>query len=107
MNIDNVPYNLDWGPVTPDGYDRGKNEALWIVNFNLSTKEQIFRVTNFLIGEIVWAKLNLPDGCIERIIIDISGQRIGLEELRNIKLAIEREVGEKSPGHFIIQFKGD
>ena len=107
MNIDNVPYNLDWGPVTPDGYDRGKNEALWIVNFNLSTKEQIFRVTNLLIGEIVWAKLNLPDGCIERIILDVRGQRLVLEDLGVIKSAIEREVSEKSRGHFIIQFKGD
>lgn len=34
-------FNLDWGPITPEGYDEENNQIIHVFNHNLEKKEYI------------------------------------------------------------------
>jgi len=34
-------YELDWGNMTPEGYDSGRNEIIHVFNFNISSTDKI------------------------------------------------------------------
>ena len=72
------PYNLDWGVVTPDGYNKELNELLHVFNFDVSSRDNIKRCTIFVIGRIIWFNIHVPSGSIHKIVFDLRGQAITL-----------------------------
>lgn len=71
-----IPFSINWGSFTPDGYNATENKALFIYNLKFSNPIEIERNYRFVRGKAYWAKVNLPVGCEQKIIFDIRGQVI-------------------------------
>ena len=91
------PFVLDWGGVTPEIFDEKTNTAVHIVNHNLELKENIQRSINFLIVRIRWFNHHLPEGVLQKIIIDARGQGITYESLKKMKAAILSKLKNVEP----------
>ncbi|GEM_PF-2837107 len=69
-------FELDWGTITPEFYNREKNAAVHIFNHNLSGEENINRAIKFALGRIKWYSKYLPPGCSNEVVFDDRGQDI-------------------------------
>lgn len=78
-------FNLDWGPITPEGYDEENNQIIHVFNHNLEKKEYIQRSIIFIIGRIKFYKIHIPHGCSQKVVIDARGQTIIYSNLKSIK----------------------
>lgn len=75
-------YDLDWGSVTPEFYNREKNTAVYIFNHWLVDEGNVDRTIRFVLGRIEWYKQYLPQGCGYEIVFDDRGQKV-TEALRD------------------------
>lgn len=48
------PLELDWGNITPDGYNEADGVALSIFNFDISSPERIDRCIIYCLGRVLW-----------------------------------------------------
>ena len=82
------PFELDWGEITPDGYNSEKRESFYVANF-LMTEESSRKLAKiYLSGKINWYEKHLPKGSKHHLRLDISGQReikFEIDMMRNWK----------------------
>jgi hypothetical protein len=91
------PFELDWGEVTPEGFDNNKNQALHVLNCFMQSPESRRLVLIYLIGRIVWFNKHLPPGCCHRIRIDTGGQFISVNVLNKWREAALSKIRERLP----------
>ncbi len=72
---------LDWGEVTPEGFDGNRNQALHVLNVFLQNPEGRRLALPFLVGRVIWFQRHLPRGCSHRVRVDTGGQTIPVETL--------------------------
>ena len=75
MQVD--PFSLDWGSITPEGYNEQKNEVVFIFNFDISSQDRIERGIVFAVGKLIWSMKNIPP-CNYRVVLDLRGQALTL-----------------------------
>jgi hypothetical protein len=68
------PYNLDWGVITPDGYKEELNLLLHVFNVDVSSRDNIKRITIFVIGRVIWFNIHAPAGANHKIMFDLRGK---------------------------------
>lgn len=68
------PFDLDWGEITPDGYNSDEGKALYTFNhFHLSQEaRELSRI--YSSGRVNWYSIHLPRNSKHHIILDIRGQ---------------------------------
>jgi hypothetical protein len=90
------PFDLNWGEVTPEGFNREMNQALHVFNFSMNSAENRQLALIFLIGRVIWFHKHLPPGCSQRVRVDVCGQYVSdeaLDEWREIALTrVKHEV---------------
>lgn len=75
--------DLDWGSVTPEFYNKGKNIVMHTFNHCLLGEENISRVIRFAIGRIEWINNYLSLQYSHEVVFDDRGQDID-DTIRNI-----------------------
>ena len=97
------PYELDWGNVTPDGYQIETREVLYVFNFDISSTAKIERCILFTIGKIIWTDKHIPENTNQKVIFDLRGQPLMfLERARKMKEAVIGGIKKNSPSLNII-----
>ncbi|RXK85273.1 hypothetical protein [Filimonas effusa] len=82
-------FDLDWGQITPDGYNEELNQVLHVFNFDMSSKENLKRILSYITGRIIWMSYNAPLGSSHRVVLDIRGQPFALlDRAKKIKNSI-------------------
>jgi hypothetical protein len=87
--------DLDWGTVTPEGYDGAKREALHVLNVNLIGEENRSRVVKFVVARVSHFGKHLPEGSSQRVILDLRGQGIGNKTLDLVRQAIQHKAEKR------------
>jgi hypothetical protein len=67
------PFTLDWGPITPDFYNREQNHAIHVVN-HLLEADNIARTLRFLRARVRNFNRHLPDGAQHTAFFEDRGQ---------------------------------
>lgn len=80
--------DLDWGVVTPEGYDDANQEALHILNVNFIGDENKNRVIKFVCARILNFNKHLPSGGSQRVRFDLRGQLISNKNLETARQTI-------------------
>jgi len=78
VNESKEPYHLDWGAITPEGYNKESNELLHVFNIDASSRDNIQRCTIFIIGRVAWFNMHAPAGSSQKIMLDLRGQALTL-----------------------------
>lgn len=86
--------SLDWGPVTPEGYDGQKREALQILNMKLVGEANRRRAVRFVTARVVHFSKHLPENSSQRLRFDLRGQLIGTRALNGMRQAILDEASK-------------
>lgn len=87
------PYELDWGNITPEGFDQEKKEVIHIFNFDISSAEKVSKCSVFSVGKIIWVNKHIPKGTTQKVILDLRGQPITfLDRARKMKYDILQQV---------------
>ncbi len=87
------PYVLDWGNITPEGFNEKQQEALHVFNFDISSVDKISMCTIFIAGKIFWTSKHIPNGVSQKIVIDLRGQTITLlERARKMKADVLQKI---------------
>lgn len=88
-----IPYELDWGNVTPDGFDEKNQEIVHVFNFDISSKDKIDNCIIFSVGKIVWSHFHIPEGIKQKLVFDLRGQPlVFLERARKMKYDINEKL---------------
>ncbi|MEO3402726.1 hypothetical protein AAFN85_02420 [Mucilaginibacter sp. CAU 1740] len=69
-------YQLDWPPITSEGYSEQNNEAVLVFNCDITTDAKADNVIHYVIGRVAWACQNLPLNTKIKMRFDIRGQQI-------------------------------
>lgn len=85
---------LDWGPVTPEGYDDTKREALHVLNVNFIGAENRNRVLKFVVARMLHFHRHLPTGSSQRVRLDLRGQLVSNKNLELARQAISCEAAK-------------
>ncbi|MFN8396986.1 MAG: hypothetical protein U0176_20335 [Bacteroidia bacterium] len=85
------PLTLDWGKITPDGYDTASKTALHIFSMNLSTPVLRELCMTFVLGKLRWYHKHLPAEVQQRVIFDVRGQKLSESVTESIQ-SILRDV---------------
>jgi hypothetical protein len=89
VNESREPYHLDWGAITPEGYNKETKELLHVFNIDVSSRDNIQRCTVFIIGRIAWFNMQAPAGSSQKIVLDLRGQALTLlDRARKMKAEI-------------------
>lgn len=72
------PYDLDWGKVSPDGYNEAEKIALSVLNFDISSAEKIDRCIIYCSGKVLWLDKHLPKDTTQKVVFDLRGQPLPL-----------------------------
>ena len=91
------PFELDWGGVTPEGFDKSKNQVLHVLNIYMQNTEGRRLSLIFLVGRLIWFNKHLPPNCSHRIRIDIGGQTIPLKILNKWRESALSIIHKKIP----------
>ena len=91
------PFELDWGEVTPEGFDDSKNQALHVLNCFLQSTESRNLCQIFLVGRIVWFSKHLPPNCSHRVRLDTRGQSISVNTLYKWREVALSKIRERMP----------
>ena len=75
------PFELSWGGVTPDMYNKTENRAVHVVNHELQSSEHIARTARFLRARARVFRTALPPNCKQTAFIDDRGQTVARAEL--------------------------
>jgi hypothetical protein len=86
--------NLDWGHVTPEGYNRQTNVVLHVFGHDLSSLEKIDRTVRFIVGRVIYYELHVPAGATHFIKIDARGQDISEATATDISNEIIKRHGK-------------
>ena len=70
------PLAMDWGKITPDGFDSATKTALHIFSMNLSTPVLRELCMTFVLGKLRWYHKHLPAEVQQRVIFDVRGQKL-------------------------------
>jgi len=68
------PFELDWGEITPDGYNQNEKSSLCVFAHSLISEEARPLSSIFAAGRIVWYNNHLPEGTANKVLLDIRGQ---------------------------------
>jgi len=90
-------YELDWGNVTPEGFNRTSREVLHVFNVDISTSESVQRCIFFSIGKIVWTNFHLLENKKQKVVFDFRGQSDSVDKFQKIKNDILDGVKSQSP----------
>lgn len=90
------PSELDWGAVTPEGYNREKNEALFVFNFYMVSDEAKTLAKEFVLGRILWYSIHLPPDCSFLIHVDLRDQAISIDKLNAWRDDITNKIAQNS-----------
>jgi hypothetical protein len=92
------PYDLDWGSITPDGYNDADKVALSVFNFDISSVEKIDRCIVFCVGKVLWLNKHLPKETTQKITLDLRGQPLPfLTRARKMNDEILKIIQAKNP----------
>jgi hypothetical protein len=91
------PFDLEWGEVTPEGYDKDQNQAFHVINCSMIGLENRRRCLVYLVGRVAWFSKHLPKGCSHRIRIDTSGQIISVKVLNAWRDSVIAKIGARMP----------
>ena len=69
-------WELNWGPVTPEGFNSEKNQAIIVMNVDLTSIAKVEHVVAYVAGKISWYALHLPKNASQLVYFDITGQKI-------------------------------
>lgn len=83
-------YQLNWNPMTIEGYNEIANEATMVFNCDLTTKEKSENVVQYVTGRTVWCCQNFPPNIKITLSFDIRGQGIILTKTTIFKDRILR-----------------
>ena len=85
-NLDSIKgYNLDWNPMTADGYSHEKNEAILVFNFDITSPDKIINVIQYSVGRAIWCCKNFPAEVKIKMAFDFRGQGIIVSKTRSLK----------------------
>ena len=56
-----LPYEFDWGVVTPEFYNNEDNIAVHVFNHLIERKENLQNSNLFILGRLQWYARNLPE----------------------------------------------
>lgn len=92
------PFELDWGSITPDGYNEVEKTALSVFNFDISSAEKIDRCIVFCIGKALWLEKHLPAKTVQKFVFDLRGQPLPfLDRARRMKDEILTGIRSNEP----------
>jgi hypothetical protein len=75
--IENIAaYQSDWPPITVEGYSEAKNKVIMVFNFDVTTKNKVQKVTQYVVGRAVWCSMNIPAKVEMVLSFDFRGQNI-------------------------------
>lgn len=99
------PYKLDWGNITPDGYNELLQEIVHVFNFDISSKDKIERCIIFSVGKIIWSDMHIPKYTQQKIVFDLRGQPlVFLDRAKKMKKDISEAVKKTNSSiNFIIE----
>ena len=86
--------DLDWGKITPEGYDDTNREALHILNVNFIGEESRNRVVKFAVARMLYFHRHLPEDSSQRIRFDLRGQLVSNKNLELARQSIFREAAK-------------
>lgn len=84
--------DLNWGNVTPDGFNEKNNEALFVYNVDLTSQTNMLDTILFVSGRIIWNRNDLPENCMQQIVFDIRGQKLNDNAISQILKNIDENV---------------
>lgn len=87
--------DADWGPVTPEGYDDSKHEALHVLNVNFIDEDNRNRATSFVVARVLYSNRHLPNASSHRISFDLRGQLISNKSLDHARQTIIKAVASQ------------
>lgn len=68
------PFDLDWGPVSPELYSAERGQVLHVFNFDLTRPRSEALAVQFGLGRVRWFARHLPPGTQQLIRFDDRGQ---------------------------------
>lgn len=86
--------NLDWGQITPEGYNTQTKVVLHVFNHDLTSSEKIDRTVRFIVGRVNYYELHVPPGATHLIKIDARGQQISEAAAADISNEIIKRHGK-------------
>lgn len=90
------PFSLDWGKVTPEAFDKAKNQALHVINTNMQSREGRDYSRIYVVGRVLWFSTQLPPGTSHRVRIDATGQSVPVKTLNEWRAAALSEIRKGS-----------
>ena len=91
------PFVLQWGEITPEGYDENINQALHVFNFYLLDEVARKYSSIFINGRVNWFVKHLPPLCAHLIRVDTSGQAISIEILNQWRDEVLNKLRKEFP----------
>lgn len=90
------PYTMDWGAVSPEGYDSIQNQLLYVLNVDFSNTANRERIAAYVVGRISWYSIQGPAGASHRVIFDLRGQEpLCLDAAERLKPEMIKQLTEK------------
>jgi hypothetical protein len=68
------PFELDWGEITPDIYEKDKNEITNVAAHFISNEDGQRFSPIYVAGRVLWYNEHLPTELKQRVLLDIRGQ---------------------------------
>lgn len=93
---------LDWGSITPDSVNLGKNRFTYIFNHQISTPTEVDRTIRFVVGRITFCERHLPANPTHDIKIDSRGQNVDDTIVEHISRSIREMYGKPNLGEISI-----
>lgn len=69
-------YQLDWDPITVEGYNQVANEVTMVFNCDITNNVKSENAVHYIIGRTVWCCKNFPSNVKIVLSFDIRGQQI-------------------------------
>jgi hypothetical protein len=93
-----MPYEMDWGIISPDGFNQKEKEALFIFNFDITRELSRDYNSRFILGKLYWSSVQMPSDISLKIIFDLRGQPLTLiEKAKDIKYLIHSFLKKEKP----------
>jgi hypothetical protein len=73
-----IPYDLDWGIATSDGFSEKDQQLLFVFNVDISSVANIERTIVFVVGRVLWFNMHVPTGTEYKVVFDLRGQPLTL-----------------------------
>jgi hypothetical protein len=98
-------YQLDWNPITVEGYNENKNEITMVFNCDITTESKSQDVIKYVIGRTIWCYQNFPSKATIILSFDIRGQGIIITKSSIFKAKLLEMIGSLDiDGQILIDF---